>query len=46
MVSLDNFESQVETRSINLSEFSKDLSNVRRRREKEQRNKEMKEKVQ
>lgn len=35
MVSLDNFESHAETKSINLSEFSNDLSNVKRRREKE-----------
>ena len=35
MMSLDNFESQAETRSINLSEFSNELSNVKRRRERE-----------
>jgi hypothetical protein len=46
MLSLDNFELHAETKSINLSEFSNELSNVKRRREKEERNRVMKDKIQ
>lgn len=38
MLSMDTFESKLETNSIHLSEYSNELSNVKKRKEKEERN--------
>ena len=46
MLSLEHFDNQIDKKSVHLSEYSRDVSNVKKRREKEARNMEMRDKIQ